>query len=622
MMAMAGGMLAVTSCSDFSDYNEVPGAYNASADKTLWENISGNANLSDFAAVLQRVGYDKVLNASHTYTVWAPVNGSFNVDSLANISDDKVRKEFVENLIADYAHKETDVNDTTIYMLNEKLMKFGNKTTGSLTFDAKKVIQNVNDASVYNYPSSNGLLYTVENPSTFRYNGYEIISEMSGQAEQFAALVKRFERQILDEKNSVKGEIIDGLQHYDDSVMIVTNELTSGIMGAQLTNEDSLYTIVIPNNDAWTSSYNKIVKYYNYLPSMTYQDLQSTAVGSTKGGSTTTSNATIMNPTTGAATVSLTAAPADAEIQETAAYWTDSITKNYIVNKLAFSETNKRYNSKLQTGERFAENDTLCTASRSYVTNLSLLDNATVGTIQLSNGHARIVNAYPFEEKTYLPKVTARYSNNPDDNWGRVVTATGTGVLATVVTNVPSYMWQPEENETSFTFASTQVPSNSSFAPEMDFYLSNVRSATYDVYVVMVPATLDANASSPVLPEDMKPYSLRVDINYTNASNVAVAGRFDGETVRTTANEIRQVKPFIVTCKNDAGLPKVDTLHVGRVTFPVCYVNTSAKPNIKVMHTYNSFLSSTKRNYEQNLRIASVVLKPVYENEENATKED
>src|SRR5574344_1326005 len=124
MMLVAGGMFAATSCSDFSDYNTVTGSTDPSADNTLWENISGNANLSDFASVLKRVGYDKVLSASHTYTVWAPVNGSFNMDSLKNVTDAKVEKEFVKNLLADYSHKEGDLNDTTVYMLNQKLLKF------------------------------------------------------------------------------------------------------------------------------------------------------------------------------------------------------------------------------------------------------------------------------------------------------------------------------------------------------------------------------------------------------------------------------------------------------------------------------------------------------------------
>lgn len=615
MIAMAGGLLAVTSCSDFSDYNTAPGSYEASADKTLWENISGNANLSDFAAVLQRVGYDKILNASHTYTVWAPVNGSFNVDSLNNLSDEKVRKEFVENLIANYAHKESDVNDTTIYMLNEKLLKFSNKASNSLKFDTQDVVPTLpsDNSSVYNLPSANGLLYVLSNPSTFRYNGYEMISEMSGVASKFAAYVNKYESKVLDEANSVKGEIVDGVQHYDDSVVVVHNSLIEGTLRASLNNEDSLYTVLIPNDNAWTTSYDKISKYYKYLPSMTYQDLDDAALVGIKGGSTSTTSASLADPKLGAKTIALATAPSDAEIQETAAYWTDSITKQSIVENLIYSETNKRYNSKLLSGVPFVENDTLYSTSRNRVADVRGLNTVSEKPLQLSNGHARILTAYPFTDETILPEIK---TTSP----GRVVTAAGTGTEYVTVTPTPAthLIWNPEHGETSFHYVKTRVPSTSNYAPELDFYLKDVRSATYDVYVVMVPPVLDTEMTA----EESKPYSLRVDINYTNESNVAVGGRFDGTGIQTTQNGVRRVSPFIVTCKDENGIPKVDTLHVGRITFPVCYANTNVAPNIKIMHTFNTFMSTQKRSYEQNLRVAAVILKPVYENEENVTKED
>ena len=77
MAVVACSVLAATACTDYLDYNTVPEATDPAADKTLWENIVENDNLTDFAGVLERMGYDKVLNASRTYTVWAPVNGSY-----------------------------------------------------------------------------------------------------------------------------------------------------------------------------------------------------------------------------------------------------------------------------------------------------------------------------------------------------------------------------------------------------------------------------------------------------------------------------------------------------------------------------------------------------------------
>lgn len=604
-------MLAVTSCSDFSDYNTAEVSMdNTSADKTLWENISTNPNLSDFASVLQRVGYDEVLSASQTYTVWAPVNGSFNTDSLKNVSDAKVEKEFVMNLIANYTHKETDTNDTTIYMLNEKLLKFGNKNTSALTFDAQSVLPNVDNASIYNYPSINGLLYTVAAPATFRYNAYEIISELADEASNFFAYTKRYETVLLDEANSVKGEIRDGVQHYDDSVLITRNSFIEGTLRAEADNEDSLYTILIPNDAAWENAYNAISKYYNYIPTIAYQDLSHSDVGTTKGGTTTTTNATIMAPTLGSVTTSIDAAPADAEIQETAPYWTDSITKRMITEDLIFSETIKRYNAKLTSGVPFTDKDTLYSTTRDYLTHPQGVIDATDRIIDLSNGHARVLNSFPFlPEDTYAPIIRTR-------SVSRCITATGYGYTLKYTSDVPSSMWQPEDYTTTLFYVRSDVPDGSTFAPELDFYLSNVLSTTYDIYAVIVPACLDEDYPVEYYPgEEYKPYSLRFDINYTDENNTQIAGRFDGESVKTLAADIRKVGAFI------CGLDKVDTVKLGRVTFPICYAGTSAMPNIKVMHTSSSFLSSTKKNYEQRLRVANIILKPVNDDEENANKE-
>lgn len=596
MMMVAGGLLVAASCSDYDDFNTVPVMTDPAAEKTLWENISENENLTDFAAVLKRLGYDKVLNTSHTYTVWAPVNGSFDLGELELMSDEKVEKEFLKNMIADYAHQETDINDTVVYMLNEKLLKFSGKHTGELTFDGQAIFPNSTNQQVYNYPCVNGLLYTTAAPALFRYNGYEYISETAGVADSLLKYVKKYENIRLDESASVKGEIRDGVQHYDDSVLIVSNTLIRNTLRARLESEDSLYTVLIPTNGAWTSSYDRIASYYKYIPTLTYQDLGNPDLGDTKGGTTTA-----YKETAGATTTSLTAAPVDAPIQVTEEYWTDSITKRWLVNNLIFSENNVKYNGKFTTGISFTEKDTLCSTTRNYLTNPSLLESVTEELVTLSNGHARIINGYPFlPEETYAPVIRSR-------KVGRVVTAQGYSVTNVRMIGTPSpqicVLDKPTEQ---FAYVRTELPDNSTFAPELDFYLDDVLSTTYDIYAVIIPAWLDSDVAL----EERKPYTLFFDINYTDADNKQVEGRFDGETVQFgSKSKLKKMDPFLV------GQDKVDTVKLGRVTFPVCYAGTDARPNIKVMHSVSSFLKSNKAKYEQVLRVANIIMRPV-ENEE------
>lgn len=603
-------MLAATSCSDFSDYNAIDASAEPSADKTLWENIKANANLSDFAEVLEKVGYDKVLNASHTYTVWAPVNGSFDKDSLFSLSESKIIKEFVKNMVANYSHQETDLNDTTVFMLNEKLLKFHGKNTSSMTFDGQSLVANA-ESTAYNYPSINGILYTVSNPSTFRSNGYEVISDVKDKAGKFYDMIMKYHTETLDEKNSVKGEIVNGLQVYDDSVLIVSNTYTEGSLRSKIACEDSLYTVLIPNDEAWTEAYDRIKKYYNYIPELNYQDLTDEKLSGKKGGSNSTGTC-FMEKNIGQKTIKLTSKPADSEFSDNAAYWTDSISKRLLTYNFIYSETNTKYNSKFANGQKFTEADSIYSTTRNLLTNLPELDKATVETKVLSNGHARIIDKFPFKSwETYAPEIRTR-------NVGRYVTASGSNVSRVTVLNPSKDICTFDKaNEENLNYVRVNVPQGSAFAPEMDFTLSNVLSTTYDIYAVVVPGWIENHGDSTYV---RKPYTLRFDLNYTNEKNEEVRGRFNGKELVTVAAQVIKVPAFI------CGAEKVDTIKLGRVTFPVCYAGTKAYPNIKAYCTLTSFGSANRKKYDQQIRIANIIMKPIdlveYEEKLKATKED
>ena len=608
------GLLACffSSCSDFSSYNSVVESSNPSADRTLWENISAKGELSDFAQILQTVGYDAVLNAPTTYTVWAPVNGTFNKDSIMALAQDaktkkKVIEQFVYDHLANYSHLESDPNDTVVYMLSKKLIRFSGKNTNSLTFDGKAI--NWGD-DAFNTPSSNGILYTLNGMVPFRPNAYEnIFSDKSqyGIADShFNAYVKRYERIVLDKDASVKGEIVNGNQVYDDSVTVTTNSFVTSYshLNAELNNEDSLYTIIIPTDAAWQKAYDKIKSYYNYITPIKYQNLSSTSTdfAGKKGGTcptTSTGKATILSASAGvdannAATLS--AAPSDAEIQDTKAYWTDSIAKRWIVRNSAFSENNRKYNSKLVSGTAFTEEDTLFSTSENKLTGLQQLDKVTVLRQKLSNGHARVISEYPFRaSETYAPVIKTRIP-------GRVVSTSGYGAETITLERrfFDDKFCKLDDDEVNLKYVRASLPEGSNYAPEMDFYLPDVLSTTYDIYAVVVPAIVDG---SPL------PYTLRFDLHYTDANNQPQTGRFDGETLQTTIAKISKVKAF----ENDPA--KVDTLYLGQFTFPICYYGTDAAPNIKVMSTLNSFSMSNKTKYDAQIRIANIILRP--RNEEN-----
>lgn len=603
---VACSALVAASCTDYLDYNTVPEATDPAADKTLWENISENENLTDFAAVLKRLGYDEVLNASHTYTVWAPQNGSFSLEELNQMDSTKVERQFLKNAIADFAHREADINDTVVYMLNGKLVKFSNKNTDMLAFDGKDILPNAANPAVFNYPSTNGLLYITSAPATFRYNGYEYLRESEDMPNMMGAYVEHYESRVLDEANSVKGAIIDGVQHYDDSVIIVSNILTDRMLRAQLDNEDSLYTVLIPTDTAWNRAYGEIASYYNFVEKIPYQDLSSNQVGLMPGASWNDKMKKLINmldASAGKVEVALTSAPIGAEIQETGAYWSDSIAKRLLTNNFVFSEKSGKFNTKFQTGQSFKESDSVYSTTGNWLSNPAMLDELTEDVIELSNGHARMIKDFPFSPKeTYAPVIKSR-------NVGRVITATGFKHTEESIDRElldPSMCVLDDENETALRYVKTNVPEISYSLSEFNFYIDDVLSTTYDVSLVLVPACIE----DPDMPEsERKPYSLYVDINYADYEKgelTLVNKRFDGEKLVSGNSALRKVEPFT------GGKDKVDTIRLGRVTFPICYAGTGAKPNIKVMYPFNLKMD---KSCERNLRIANVILEPVVEEE-------
>ena len=312
---------------------------------------------------------------------------------------------------------------------------------------------------------------------------------------------------------------------------------------------------------------------------------------------------TMLDATKGKTDVALAAAPAGAEVTETGAYWADSVSKILMMSNFVFSE-NRQENRILLNDRALTEKDTLYSTTGNQLTDMKMLDEQTKEVVALSNGHARIINAFPFNpEETYAPVIKTR-------NVGRCRTASGYNWTQESIDRMvldPATCVLDDEEETALRYVKTNIPDISTFLSEFDFYLDDVLSTTYDVSLVVVPACVE----DPNLSEEMrKPYYLYVDINYADYENgklTLVNKRFNGETVVSGNTALKKVEPFV------AGKDKVDTIKLGRVTFPVCYAGTAAKPNIKVMYPFNMKMDEKS---ERNLRIANVILEPVKEDEE------
>jgi hypothetical protein len=188
--------MGVASCAD--DHYDVV-SVGETEGKTLWQNIQENEQLSDFASVLSatsflkndmdypaasgapKMTYAEYLNSPQSLTVWAPVNGSFDVEEkLAQLQSIKEmyatdRKaatkaeynfaaQFVAQHIARFNH-ETQGEDKRVRMLNAKYVVY-DAVAG--TFDGIALSE-----EMQSMPSSNGTLHVLTSPSVYAFNIFD-----------------------------------------------------------------------------------------------------------------------------------------------------------------------------------------------------------------------------------------------------------------------------------------------------------------------------------------------------------------------------------------------------------------------------------------------------------------
>lgn len=555
--------LAATSCSDFSDYNDTPVDINMSADKTLWENISQNKDLSDFAELVKKAGFDEALSLPHFYTVWAPMNGSFDKQTLLAEDNATLLKQFVKNHIADYNHVLSGAVDERVKVLNNKSYEF--KGNGTYTFDGLPI-------SLTNLPSSNGLVHVLNGAAQFYPNIYERISSITDMnVDSVANYFKRYEQVSLDTKNSVLGPTVNGKQTYIDSVMITENTAFEALY-AKVDNEDSTYTMLVPTNEAWMAQYNKVKKYFNYIKTTMAQDMDE--------ASSPTEDTKIPKAT-------VTIDPI---------YNADSMTVQNIVGTLTYNNNNRYNNWLVEEGKQ--PYDTLRTTTRLELTNPSEIMSHTIANEKMSNGYFRIVDSLAFRPwETWCP--TRVISPLMSRIWN------GAAVLESISADQFDEIGYHPENPSSSSLINYWVSALSGFGkPEIDIKLHNVLSTTYNIYVVLAPSTdLGTDAEGNWF---RKPNQLDFSISYCDAKGKLLIQKLN-QKVENNPN-------------------KVDTLSVGTFTFPVSYFGLGEKiyPNLKITTDFGVFDTTKMATYTRDLRIVSVLLKPVEQEqfEAQATKEN
>ena len=479
----AAVLMAATSCSDFSDYNDTPVSDVQQAERTLWENISQNDQLSDFATLVKKAGFDDELSQPHYYTVWAPLNGTYDASSLMSADSATVLYQFVKSHIAEYNHSVSGLVDERIHALNRKSFAF--EGDGQYTYAGHTLRQ-------LNLPNSNGIMHLLDGAARFYPNLYEYLFSCEG-IDSVATFFKRYETSVLDTKNSVLGPTINGKQTYIDSVMITSNSLLNRIK-AKLDKEDSTYTMLVPTNEAWLAHYDKISKCYNYINTTVAQNIDE---------ATSTSSA----PT--------------ASVTVDAAYTKDSLTRLHLVSDLVYNNNNY-YNNWLidDTVEPY---DTLRSTTSGYMTNPQEIMSRVIDRETMSNGTFCLVDSLAFR-----PWESWCFPLGQSPLYSRTWTGSNTMVYIdnTFFDDIKYVPKNPAQKQLGYLWV---TPLSNYGKPQLDVKLRNVLSTTYNIYIVLAPGMdvgEDADGN-----KFLKPNMLDFTLSYCDAKGKLATKKLNQKVV-------------------------------------------------------------------------------------------
>lgn len=231
----------------------------ALSEKRLMELINEQPDLSLFASMLKKTGYDKVLSANQVYTVWAPDNTALAAVDTSNMGE---VNRIVRNHIARFSHPSSGVQNAAVNMLNGKNVHFLH-VEGEYIFGDRKLIES--DLTV-----GNGILHVIDGTVTYYPNIWEYLGS-AANVDSLRNYMYSFEEYYFDEENSLIIGTNDSGQILYDSIIIYSNLLFDYL--GELNNEDSLYTVIFPDNQAWTEVYDTISSYFKYSGSVSTDSL-------------------------------------------------------------------------------------------------------------------------------------------------------------------------------------------------------------------------------------------------------------------------------------------------------------------------------------------------------------
>lgn len=564
------GLFALYSCADkWEDHYET--VQGETYQGTLFDYLeSQSEQLSDFAEILKAVGYDYNLSSDQMFTVWAPVNGSFDKEALLTMIEngdkERVIERFVQNHVALYsislspnAQDVTLQNSKVIKLSTAAEAKFGDCEIVKSNVACKNGVFNIISAeniyvpTIYEIMEDDFKEYLLANPDL---NPKEVVSMMS--------FLDAYNADSLDESKSVfLGLDMSGNRVYIDSVMIRNNTILK-MLDALVYEEDSTYWTIVPTVEAYQQRYEEAKKFLVYNPS----------------------------------------------VNAVSPIMADSLQNRY-ANLFAMRDLFYNINANEHHTDSLKSTDYLSLSWKEHVYrgdpfgSEGILANAEV--VECSNGNIYKVNEYPFSiYDQFFKEIPVSLNNYLVDNTpGNTKNCT----MDPVPTGRAIHM-----DETGKVWNLDYlhlIPSTNLVQPQVTFKITGTLSGTYDLKLVtlsprfLIQGTMDAEE---VAAND-KLYKFRVNLFQRNEKGEMPA---KATTLYVPGTKTRDFESHPLT---ELATP-YDTIDICPITLDHCYYGRD-EAGIMVQLVTNVSSSLLKNGYSREMLLHKILLVPHVEEEES-----
>ncbi|MFT3753256.1 MAG: fasciclin domain-containing protein [Paludibacter sp.] len=230
-----------TGCDAWENLKDLEG----DRDRSLYEQLKANSDLSTFVKVIDITGYAKSLDAVVNYTVFAPDNAAL---TNLNLNDTTALTAWVKSYLSEkivYTNKSGEFDINQILVLNGKYISIN-----------KNLISGAS-VSKWNIASKNGVLHILSNTIEERMSIWQYLQTLPNNP--VVEFIKSFNETVMDMDRSVQKGVNSNGQPVYDTIWTSRNSLLDS---SPLANESTTATFLLPNEDALNALKAKYAKYF------------------------------------------------------------------------------------------------------------------------------------------------------------------------------------------------------------------------------------------------------------------------------------------------------------------------------------------------------------------------